>query len=124
MLALALEVAVRACMDNHTYSLGTCWKRQTSGGAIGLKLTGAIAKVFMVWWCRVFGQTLRAVTSDIGLPDLDALLGGGFRQGQVTELCGASPSGKTQLCHRLRSRARPQQAVGCLTRTHFRYHNR
>ena len=34
-----------------------------------------------------------------GLPDLDALLGGGFRQGQVTELCGASPSGKTQLCH-------------------------
>ena len=65
MLALALEVAVRACMDNHTYSLGTCWKRQTSGGAIGLKLTGAIAKVFMVWWCRVFGQTLRAATSDI-----------------------------------------------------------
>ena len=65
MLALALEVGVKACMDNHTYSLSTSWRRQTSGGAIGLKLTGALAKVFMVWWCRRFGQTLRVATSDI-----------------------------------------------------------
>ena len=34
-----------------------------------------------------------------GLPALDAVLGGGFRQGQVTEIGGPSPSGKTQLCH-------------------------
>ena len=63
LFSLALEVAVKACMENHTYSLSTDWRRQIGGGAIGLKLTGAIAKVFMVWWCREFGQTLRAAAS-------------------------------------------------------------
>ena len=66
MLALALEVGVKACLENHSYSLGTDWRRQANGGAIGLKLTGAIAKVFMVWWCRAFGQTVRAATVNLG----------------------------------------------------------
>ena len=66
MIALALEVGVKACLENHSYSLGTDWKRQANGGAIGLKLTGAIAKVFMVWWCRTFGQTTRAATVNLG----------------------------------------------------------
>ena len=65
MFALALKVAVKACLENHCYSLGTDWKRQAGGGAIGLKLTGAIAKVFMVWWCRRFGQTIRAATVNV-----------------------------------------------------------
>ena len=59
---MGLEVAVESCLENHSYSLDVDWRRQTSGGAIGLKLTGAIAKVFMVWWCRAFGETLRAAT--------------------------------------------------------------
>ena len=57
---------MKACLENHSYSLGTDWKRQANGGAIGLKLTGAIAKVFMVWWCRTFGQTIRAATVNLG----------------------------------------------------------
>ena len=65
MFSLALKVAVKACLENHSYSLGSDWRRQAGGGAIGLKLTGAIAKVFMVWWCRKFGQTLRAATADL-----------------------------------------------------------
>ena len=65
MLALALGTAVETCMENHTYSLAKDWRRQTSGGAIGLKLTGAIAKVFMIWWCRTFGEKLREATSDL-----------------------------------------------------------
>ncbi|KAJ3706356.1 hypothetical protein LUZ61_010061 [Rhynchospora tenuis] len=33
-----------------------------------------------------------------GLQGIDALLGGGLRQGQVTEIVGPSSSGKTQVC--------------------------
>ena len=33
-----------------------------------------------------------------GVPELDALLGGGFARAQVTELCGLAGAGKTQLC--------------------------
>ncbi|KAJ4772214.1 DNA repair protein RAD51 [Rhynchospora pubera] len=33
-----------------------------------------------------------------GLEGIDALLGGGLRQGQVTEIVGPSSSGKTQVC--------------------------
>ncbi|KAJ4786757.1 DNA repair RAD51-like protein [Rhynchospora pubera] len=33
-----------------------------------------------------------------GLEGIDALLGGGLRQGQVTEIAGPSSSGKTQVC--------------------------
>ena len=37
-------------------------KLQGDGGPIGLKLSGAIAKVFMVWWCRNFRHTLVGAT--------------------------------------------------------------
>ena len=65
MFALALEAAVLTCMDHHSYSLGTEIRRQASGGPIGLKLSGAIAKVFMVWWCRNFREAVIAATRNI-----------------------------------------------------------
>lgn len=33
-----------------------------------------------------------------GICSLDGILGGGFRSGEVTELCGPSGAGKTQVC--------------------------
>ncbi|TVU10731.1 hypothetical protein EJB05_44277 [Eragrostis curvula] len=46
---------------------------------------------------------LRDVTENkrflpVGIEGIDKLLGGGLRQGQLTEITGASSSGKTQLC--------------------------
>ena len=47
----------------------------------------------------LFNKLQTSVLLPTGISTLDALLGGGLREGQVTELFGASPSGKTQVCH-------------------------
>ena len=52
-------------MDHHSYSLGTEIRKQGSGGPIGLKLSGAIAKVFMVSWCRSFREAVIAAIRNI-----------------------------------------------------------
>ena len=62
MLSLALQEAVEACMGNHIYSLVGDTLVQEDGGPIGLKLSGAVAKVFMINWCRRFKHTLMAAT--------------------------------------------------------------
>ena len=67
MLSLALEEGIKACMSHHLYSLDQAVLHQDRGGPIGLKLSGALAKAFMVHWCRRFGQTLRAATASIPL---------------------------------------------------------
>ena len=65
MLSLALEEAVKSCMDNHSYSVSNQTRVQARGGPIGLKLSGAVAKVYMVYWCRMFRIILEAATSSI-----------------------------------------------------------
>ena len=65
MLSLALEEAVRSCMDHHSYSVSNQSRVQDHGGPIGLKLSGAVAKVYMVWWCRMFRIILEIATSSI-----------------------------------------------------------
>ena len=62
LFSLALEEAIKVCMSSHTYSLGEQCKVQEEGGPIGLKLSGAIAKMFMVWWCREFKQAMVVAT--------------------------------------------------------------
>lgn len=47
----------------------------------------------------LFNKLRASVLLPTGVETLDALLGGGLREGQVTEFFGASPSGKTQVCH-------------------------
>ena len=37
-------------MKNHIYSFKNTLRKQTSGGPIGLELTGDLAQVFMNWW--------------------------------------------------------------------------
>ncbi|QDZ24850.1 DNA repair protein Rad51 [Chloropicon primus] len=47
----------------------------------------------------LFNKLQTSVLLPTGIGTLDALLGGGLREGQITEFFGASPSGKTQVCH-------------------------
>ena len=65
LFSLALEEAIKMCMTKHTYSLGQESKVQGGGGPIGLKLSGAVAKVFMVWWCREFRNTMARATRNL-----------------------------------------------------------
>ena len=52
-------------MQNHIYSFaGKIW-RQTEGGAIGNKLTGALATVWMLYWARIFKNNIQSATEDI-----------------------------------------------------------
>ena len=48
---------------------------------------------------EVFQTLQESVLLPTGVDSLDRLLGGGLREGQVTEFFGSSPSGKTQICH-------------------------
>ena len=59
MLALLLELMIVRVMGNHAYSFNGTNKLQLEGGPIGLKLSGALAKVVMLSWSRRF----KALTS-------------------------------------------------------------
>ena len=67
MFSLALEEAIKAVMSNHLYSFNGEVKRQESGGPIGLKLSGSLAKVYMLYWSRCFieamGRAMVGITS-------------------------------------------------------------
>ena len=54
MFALLLEILVLKVMNNHCYSVNGANKVQLEGGPIGLKLSGALAKVVMLSWSRQF----------------------------------------------------------------------
>jgi RAD51-like protein 3 len=64
------------------------------------RVLGALArKTRVVDGIEMFNSLQKSVLLPTGVSTLDTLLGGGLREGQVTELYGASPSGKTQICH-------------------------
>ena len=52
MIAEALEITIKFIMKNHIYEFKNTLRKQTSGGPIGLELTGDLAQVFMNWWDR------------------------------------------------------------------------
>ena len=47
IMAKVVEVMIKACFESHMYKWGDTFRRQRSGGAIGLRATGALAKVTM-----------------------------------------------------------------------------
>ena len=49
MLATALRIVIKFIMSNHVYSFNNKPLKQSSGGAIGLELTGDLAAIYMVW---------------------------------------------------------------------------
>ena len=65
MVALALEIAIKVAMGNHLYSFNGSVRLQLQGGPIGNRLSGALAKVYMLWWCRAFLRALAAAMVNI-----------------------------------------------------------
>ena len=50
MLKEALKIVLEVIMKNHIYNFNDELRKQKEGGAIGVDLTGELAKVFMCWW--------------------------------------------------------------------------
>ena len=65
MVALALKKGIQAVMKNHLYVSEDKVYKQREGGPIGLQVTGAIARAFMVWWDQKLMTRMRDATSEI-----------------------------------------------------------
>ena len=65
MLSLALMKGIQATMKNHLYMLDGKVYHQREGGPIGLQLTGAIARAFMLWWDKKLMERLREATRKV-----------------------------------------------------------
>ena len=50
ILAKTLEIGVKQIMKNHLYQFNGITYRQGKGGAIGLRLTGTVARIIMDRW--------------------------------------------------------------------------
>ena len=72
--AIMLELMIKKVMNNHSYSFNGINKLQLLGGPIGLKLSGALAKVCMLSWSRRFLTTITAATTDLAYYTLHLLL--------------------------------------------------
>ena len=58
MLKEALRVVLTVIMKNHVYTFDGEIRKQVKGGLIGLKLTGVLAQIFMIWWDGEFARRL------------------------------------------------------------------
>ena len=58
MMREALRVVLTAIIKNHSFTFDNEIRKQTKGGPIGLKLTGVLAQVFMIWWDKEFAARL------------------------------------------------------------------
>ena len=65
MLACAFVIAVNFIMKNHTYRFNRKVKKQIEGGLIGLKITGIIAKIVMLWFDKKTLKSLRAMKIEL-----------------------------------------------------------
>ena len=61
MLALAVSFGVKVVLSNHTYKVGDTVYHQTAGGPIGLELTGALSRPFMMRWDKQYLARLNKV---------------------------------------------------------------
>ena len=73
MMGVALEEAVKTAMRNHVHKFNGEVRRQSEGGAIGNKLTGAMTKVYMSRRTRQLKCNLAQATEDIDDFDLYVL---------------------------------------------------
>ena len=94
MLREALRVALTLIMKNHVYTFDNEIRKQTRGGPIGLKLTGVLAQIFMIWWDKEFAARLdemsivvrmnkRYAVDDINLAVQSTPPGMRFKNGQT-----------------------------------------
>ena len=52
VVAKVVEIVIKAVMGNHVYTFAGKLYKQTKGGAIGLRLTGILARIRMDRWYR------------------------------------------------------------------------
>ena len=61
MLTEALKIVLTTLMKNHVYDFKNELRKQKEGGAIGVDLTGELAKVFMTWWDKELLKKLEEI---------------------------------------------------------------
>ena len=59
MLALAVSHGVYTTLSCHTYKVGDTMYQQMAGGSIGLELTGAVARPFMLMYDDLYKKSIR-----------------------------------------------------------------
>jgi hypothetical protein len=59
MLALAVGYGLYTAMSSHTYKVADNLYQQMAGGSIGLELTGAVARPFMLRWDHLYKNNVR-----------------------------------------------------------------
>ena len=62
ILTQALNIGLMTVMTSHIYEFNGELRKQKNGGAIGMELTGTLAKVFMVWWDKIFLNKLEELS--------------------------------------------------------------
>ena len=56
-----MEIVVHTILNNHLYQMDGKVFRQKAGGPIGLEITGVLSRLVMLWWDKVFLNTLDKV---------------------------------------------------------------
>ena len=64
MLTEAIKVVLETLMKNHIYEFKEELRKQKEGGAIGIDLTGELAKIYMTWWDKELLAKLRELEID------------------------------------------------------------
>ena len=59
MLALAVSFGVQTAMSCHTYKIADDIYQQMAGGSIGLELTGAVSRPFMLRWDQLYRANIK-----------------------------------------------------------------
>ena len=67
MLTEAIRTVLTVLLTTHAYEFAGEIRKQTSGGPIGMEITGVVAQVFMVWWDRRLRERLDAINIQLPL---------------------------------------------------------
>ena len=67
ILGKCLELLTLACIENHTYQFNEETRQQMKGGAIGLKVTQALARLYMLWWDSQFLKLAGTAGAEIAM---------------------------------------------------------
>ena len=67
MLTEAIRTVLTVLLNTHAYEFAGEIRKQTSGGPIGMEITGVVAQVFMVWWDRRLRERLDVINIQLPL---------------------------------------------------------
>ena len=65
MLTEAIKIVLETLMKNHVYEFREELRKQKEGGAIGIDLTGELAKIYMTWWDKELLKRLEELGIDL-----------------------------------------------------------